>query len=87
MKILYFDDFKLGVLRGDDVIDVSAAVSDIPLTGPHDLISGLIARFDDYRGALEKLAEDGEGVTRRLEDDEEVADATDLHHTPTTRRQ
>ena len=62
MKILYFDDFKLGVLRGDDVIDVSAAVSDIPLTGPHDLISGLIARFDDYRVALEKLAEDGEGV-------------------------
>ena len=62
MKILYFDDFKLGVLRGGDVIDVSAAVSDIPHTGPHDLISGLIARFDDYRGALEKLAEDGEGV-------------------------
>ena len=62
MKILYFDDFKLGVLRGDDVIDVSAAVSDIPHIGPHDLISGLIARFDDYRGALEKLAEDGEGV-------------------------
>ena len=62
MKILYFDDFKLGVLRGDDVIDVSAAVSDIPHTGPHDLISGLIARFDDYRGALEKLAKDGEGA-------------------------
>ena len=62
MKILYFDNFKLGVLRGDDVIDVSAAVSDIPHTGPHDLISGLISRFDDYRGALEKLAEDGEGV-------------------------
>ena len=62
MKILYFDDFKLGVLRGDDVIDLSAAVSDIPHTGPHDLISGLIARFDDYRSALEKLAEDGDGV-------------------------
>ena len=62
MKILYFDNFKLGVLRGDDVIDVSAAVCNIPHTGPHDQISGLIARFDDYRGALEKLAEDGEGV-------------------------
>lgn len=62
MKILYFDDFKLGVLRGEDVIDVSAVVADIPHTGPHDLISGLIARFDDYRSALEKAAEDGEGV-------------------------
>ena len=30
MKILYFDDFKLGVLKGDKVVDVSAAVKDIP---------------------------------------------------------
>ena len=43
MKILYFDDFKLGVLKGNDVVDVSDAVKDIPHTGPHDLISGLIA--------------------------------------------
>tara|TARA_Y100001934_G_scaffold277725_1_gene377231 strand:+ start:492 stop:1424 length:933 start_codon:yes stop_codon:yes gene_type:complete len=62
VKILYFDDFKLGILRGDDVVDVSAVVSDIPHTGPHDLISGLIASFDDYRSTLEKLAEEGEGV-------------------------
>ncbi len=25
MKLLFFDDFKLGVLRGDQVVDVSAA--------------------------------------------------------------
>jgi len=62
MKILYFDDFRLGVLRGDEVVDVSAAVQDIPHTGPHDLINGLIERFDDYRGALEKAAADGAGI-------------------------
>jgi len=63
MKILYFDDFKLGVLRGDDeVVDVSAEVQDIPHTGPHDLINGLIARFDDYRERLEKAAADGAGI-------------------------
>ena len=54
MKILFFDDFKLGVLKGDNVVDVSAVVRDIPHTWPHDLISGLIERFADYRGALEK---------------------------------
>ena len=42
MKILFFNDFKLGVLRGDVVVDVSKVVADIPHTGPHDLISGLI---------------------------------------------
>lgn len=63
MKILYFDDFRLGVLRGDDeVVDVSAVVQDIPHTGPHDLINGLISRFDDYRARLEQAVADGAGI-------------------------
>ena len=62
MKLLYFDDFKLGVLKGDDVVDVSAVVRDIPHTGPHDLINGLIERFGDYRGRLEAAVSDGAGV-------------------------
>src|SRR5918992_69009 len=54
MKLLFFDDFKLGVLKGDTVVDVSAVVRDIPHTGPHNLISALIESFADYRGSLEK---------------------------------
>jgi 2-keto-4-pentenoate hydratase/2-oxohepta-3-ene-1,7-dioic acid hydratase in catechol pathway len=62
MKLLFFDDFKLGVLKGDNVVDVSQALRDIPHTGPHNLISGLIERFADYRTALEKVVADGKGV-------------------------
>ena len=62
MKILFFDDFKLGVLNGDTVVDVSALVRDIPHTGPHNLISGLIERFSDYRAALDKAAAGAKGV-------------------------
>jgi len=62
VKLLFFDDFKLGVLRGDQVVDVSAAVQDIPHTGPHDLISGLIERFADYGRRLEAAANQGKGV-------------------------
>ena len=62
MKLLFFDDFKLGVLKGDAVVDVSAVVGNIPHTGPHDLISGLIARFADYRKALQEAADRGRGV-------------------------
>ena len=47
MKLLFFDDWKLGVLKGDSVVDVSAVVTGIPHTGPHNLISGLIERFAD----------------------------------------
>jgi 2-keto-4-pentenoate hydratase/2-oxohepta-3-ene-1,7-dioic acid hydratase in catechol pathway len=63
MKILYFDDFKLGVLKGNDtVVDVSGVVRDIPNTGPHNLISGLIERFGDYRKRLEDAVAKGSGV-------------------------
>jgi len=62
VKLLYFDDFKLGVLKGDTVVDVSAVVQDIPHIGPHDLISGLIERFASYRGKLEAAAAKGSGV-------------------------
>jgi 2-keto-4-pentenoate hydratase/2-oxohepta-3-ene-1,7-dioic acid hydratase in catechol pathway len=62
MKLLFFDDFKLGVLKGDAVVDVSETVRNIPHTGPHNLISGLIERFADYRGRLEEAVARGTGV-------------------------
>lgn len=60
MKLLHFDDFKLGVLKAGMVIDVSHIVQDIPHTAPHDRISGLIEHFDDYRAALEAV--EGPGI-------------------------
>jgi 2-keto-4-pentenoate hydratase/2-oxohepta-3-ene-1,7-dioic acid hydratase in catechol pathway len=62
VKLLFFDDFKLGVLKGDAVADVSDAVRGIPHTGPHDLINGLIGQFADYRRQLEEAVERGQGV-------------------------
>jgi 2-keto-4-pentenoate hydratase/2-oxohepta-3-ene-1,7-dioic acid hydratase in catechol pathway len=62
VKLLFFDDFKLGVLKGDAVVDVSAVVRDVPHTGPHNLISGLIERFADYRKRLEEAAARGQGM-------------------------
>ena len=62
MKLLFFDDFRLGVLTGDAVVDVSQVVRDIPHTGPHDLVSGLIERFADYKGRLEDAVGRGRGV-------------------------
>jgi 2-keto-4-pentenoate hydratase/2-oxohepta-3-ene-1,7-dioic acid hydratase in catechol pathway len=63
VKLLYFDDFKLGVVKADNtVVDVSSTVRDIPHTGPHNLITGLIERFTDYRSKLEDAAAKGKGV-------------------------
>ena len=62
MKLAYFDDYKLGVVTGDGVVDVSSVVQDIPHTGPHDLINGLIERFAGYRPRLEEAARRGKAV-------------------------
>jgi 2-keto-4-pentenoate hydratase/2-oxohepta-3-ene-1,7-dioic acid hydratase in catechol pathway len=62
VKLLFFDDFKLGVLKGDAVVDVSAVVEDIPHLGPHDLLNGLIERFGAYRPKIEAAVEKGAGV-------------------------
>jgi 2-keto-4-pentenoate hydratase/2-oxohepta-3-ene-1,7-dioic acid hydratase in catechol pathway len=62
VKLLFFDDFKLGVLRADAVVDVSDTVREVPRTGPHDLISGLIERFAKYRARLDDAAERGKRI-------------------------
>jgi 2-keto-4-pentenoate hydratase/2-oxohepta-3-ene-1,7-dioic acid hydratase in catechol pathway len=62
VKLLFFDDFKLGVLKGDAVFDVSHAVRGIPHSGPHDLIGALIARFDEHKERLEGAAARAESV-------------------------
>lgn len=62
MKLVFFDDFKLGVVNGDTVTDVSDAVADIPSISPQDTLSGLIADFDSYKGKLEQAAASGDGI-------------------------
>ena len=62
MKLCYFDDYRLGVIRGDAVVDVTAAVQDIPHLHARDLMIGLIARFDDYRGRVEQAAGAGKAL-------------------------
>jgi 2-keto-4-pentenoate hydratase/2-oxohepta-3-ene-1,7-dioic acid hydratase in catechol pathway len=62
VKILYFDDFRLGVLKDDVVVDVTSAVKDVPHIGPHDLINGVIERWSEYRTKVEQAAGRGPAI-------------------------
>ena len=62
MKLAFFDDYKLGVVKGDNIVDVTSVVRDIPHTTPGNLISGLIEHFAAYRGKLEDAAASAPGV-------------------------
>ena len=57
MKLTFFDDYKLGVVKGDSIVDVSAAVANVPHTSPGDLINHVIADWDNLKGAIAKAAE------------------------------
>src|SRR5437016_1157361 len=62
MKIMFFDEFKLGLLKGDAVVDVSRVVQDIPHLGPQDVVRGVIERWAEFRPKLEAAAAQERGV-------------------------
>jgi len=62
VKICYFNDYRLGVVKGDQVVDITDAVKDIPHLHNRDLIIGLTAYVADteaeaYEKACPLLAE------------------------------
>ncbi|SJZ41414.1 2-keto-4-pentenoate hydratase/2-oxohepta-3-ene-1,7-dioic acid hydratase (catechol pathway) [Enhydrobacter aerosaccus] len=63
MKLCYFNDYRLGVIKGDTVVDVTDAVKDIPHLDNRDLIIGLIARWDSHKAKVEQAAAAGKGVS------------------------
>ena len=67
MKILLFNDFRLGVLVDDQVIDVSDVAEGIPRAHPQDVMNQLIAEWSTYRGAIEAAAARGAGHGTRAE--------------------
>ena len=62
MNLVFFDDFKLGVVKGDTVVDMSNAVSGIEHTSPQDLIGKLIENFSQYRASLQEAVDRGSGI-------------------------
>ncbi len=53
MKLLHFDDYRLGVLRGEEVIDVTDRVGPhIPHADRRELMPKLIAQFEEFRTRL-----------------------------------
>ena len=57
MKILRFNDDRIGVLKGEDrVVDVSEVVSYRVEKGPQRVIEEVIEKFDTLRGGFERAA-------------------------------
>jgi len=67
MKLMLFDDWKLGVLKGDEVVDVTRAVPGadrVPKTalGGELIMETLIESFESLRPQIESIANQEGGV-------------------------
>ena len=51
MKLAFFDDYKLGVVVGDQIVDVSSVARGIKALGPQDVIRTVIEKWSAYREA------------------------------------
>ncbi len=57
MKICRYDNNKLGLVRGDQVLDVTGALEVLPqLSYPYPLADQLIANLDQVMAAIDRLA-------------------------------
>ena len=62
MKLVFYDDFKLGAISGNNVVDLSGAVSGIAHSSPQDLLNRIIEDFSTHRPALDRVISQGSGT-------------------------
>ena len=62
MKIAFFNDYRMGIVVGSNIVDVTEVVGDIPHLSPSDQLNGLIEQFPQYKTKLEEASK-GSGVT------------------------
>ncbi len=62
MKIGFYDDWTLGVVKGENIVDVSEALGGVHVHHPQDLMNLVIEHFDKLRTPFEKLVQVSQGV-------------------------
>ena len=63
MKLAFFNDYQLGVIKGDRIVDVGSAVDGLSYHSPQELINMLIEGFGDLQAEIESAAAEGDGVS------------------------
>jgi 2-keto-4-pentenoate hydratase/2-oxohepta-3-ene-1,7-dioic acid hydratase in catechol pathway len=63
MKILRFNDNRVGILKGEDtVVDITDALDAFDAKGPQRVIEEVISEFDSFRPEFERIAASARGV-------------------------
>ncbi len=62
MKLAFFNDYQLGVITADGIVDISDALSELSYRTPQELIRTVIEGFDSLRSTIADAAENGEAI-------------------------
>lgn len=62
MKLLIYDDYKFGVLKGDRVVDVTGTLQHVGIKPAQTLMEEIIEDFDSFRPKFEQATANQEGV-------------------------
>jgi 2-keto-4-pentenoate hydratase/2-oxohepta-3-ene-1,7-dioic acid hydratase in catechol pathway len=62
MKIMLFNDYRIGIIKGEGLVDITSVVANIPHHGIGDLMNGMIGSFDQVKPRIEKFVETGKTI-------------------------
>ena len=62
MKFAFFNDYQLGIITEDGIVDISDALSGISYHTPQELIRTVIEDFDNLRPVIAGAAENGDAT-------------------------
>ncbi len=62
MKLAFYDDFNLGVIRDDFIVDVSPAISDLVSSSPQGKLEAIITGWEIYGDRIADASQSNSGV-------------------------
>jgi 2-keto-4-pentenoate hydratase/2-oxohepta-3-ene-1,7-dioic acid hydratase in catechol pathway len=60
--VLFGEDFKLGVLKGDNIVDISQVTEDMLYFSPQEMMHFIINDFAKYKDKITEISTQSEGV-------------------------
>ncbi len=63
MKFAFFDDYQLGAITNDGIVDISDALNDITYHTPQELIQTVIVDYDTLRPIIDDVAKNNTRIS------------------------
>ena len=63
MKLAFFNDYRLGVITDNKIVDINDALKDITSHTPQELVQMVIEDYDNLQSSITDTAENGDPIS------------------------